>query len=135
MHALIIEDEPLIAMLIEDHLRARGFTSVAFAVTEAEAVAAAATRCPDLITTDMRLPQGCGIAAVEAICGARPIPVIYITATAWEVRERLRDAVIVAKPFGSAHLDAAIATATAAAAAGAAAAAELMAPRPRPGES
>ena len=133
MHALIIEDEPLIAMLIEDHLRARGFTSVAFAVTEAEAVIAAAKRCPDLITADMRLPQGCGIAAVEAICGGRPIPVIYITATAWEVRERLRDAVIVAKPFGSAHLDAAIAAATRAASA--AAAAELMAPRARPGES
>lgn len=130
MHALIIEDEPLIALLIEDHLRARGFTSFAFAVTEAEAVTAAAARCPDLITADMRLPQGCGIAAVEAICGPRPIPVIYITATAWEVRERLRDAVIVAKPFGSAHLDAAIATATGAA--GAARAAELIALRARP---
>lgn len=112
MHALIIEDEPLIAMLIEDHLRARGYTSVAFAATEADAVTAAATRCPDLITADMRLPQGCGIAAVETICGGQPIPVIYITATAWEVRERLRDAVIVAKPFGSAQLDAAIAAAT-----------------------
>jgi len=115
MHALIIEDEPLIALLIEDHLRARGFTSVAFAATEADALAAADACAPDLITADMRLPQGCGIAAVEAICGARPVPVIYITATAWEVRERLRDAVIVAKPFGSAHLDAAIAAATGAA--------------------
>jgi DNA-binding response OmpR family regulator len=112
MHALIIEDEPLIAMLIEDHLRASGYTSVAFAGTEAEALAAARCRCPDLITADMRLPQGCGIAAVEAICGGRPIPVIFITATAWEVRHRLRDAVIVAKPFGSAHLNAAIAAAT-----------------------
>jgi CheY-like chemotaxis protein len=109
MHALIIEDEPLIALLIEDHLRANGYTSVAFAVTQAEAVAAARTRCPDLITSDVRLPEGCGIAAVEAICGNRPIPVVFITATAWEVRERLRDAVVVAKPFGSVHIAAAIA--------------------------
>jgi len=102
-------------MLIEDQLRARGYTSFAFAVTEADAVAAAGAQRPDLITADMRLPQGCGMAAVEAICGARPIPVVFITATAWEVRERLRDAVIVAKPFGSAHLDAALAAATGAA--------------------
>jgi len=73
MHALIIEDEPLIALLIEDHLRAAGYLSVDFAVTEAEAVAAAGRRCPDLITSDVRLATGCGIAAVEAICGERAI--------------------------------------------------------------
>lgn len=98
MHALIIEDEPIIALLIEDQLRALGYTSVDFAVTEAEAVAAAARRCPDLITSDVRLSEGCGIAAVESICGGRGIPVVFITATARDVRERLADAVVVAKP-------------------------------------
>jgi CheY-like chemotaxis protein len=55
MHALIIEDEPLIAMLIEDCLRLLGYDSIQFAATEAEAVAAASMRCPDLITSDVRL--------------------------------------------------------------------------------
>ena len=104
MHALIIEDEPIIAMLIEDHLRTLGYTSVDFAVTEAEAVAAAGRRCPDLITSDVRLSEGCGIAAVQSICGGKPIPVVFITATAGEVRARLGEAIVVAKPFGPAHL-------------------------------
>jgi len=104
MHALIIEDEPMIALVIEDHLRAAGCTSVDFAVTEAEALAAANKHCPDLITSDVRLSQGCGIAAVEAICSGRHIPVVFITATAWEVRERLSDALVVAKPFGPSEL-------------------------------
>jgi CheY-like chemotaxis protein len=104
MHALIIEDEPMIALLIEDHLRAAGCTSVAFAVTEAEALAAADRNFPDIITADVRLAHGCGIAAVEAICNGRQIPVIFITATAWAVRERKGDALVVAKPFGAADL-------------------------------
>jgi CheY-like chemotaxis protein len=109
MHALIIEDEPIIALLIEDHLRSIGCTSVDFAVTEAEAVAAARIRAPDLITSDVRLAEGCGIAAVQTICNERPIPVVFITATGWEVRARIRDAVVLAKPFAPAELDRALA--------------------------
>lgn len=104
MHALIIEDEPLIALLIEDHLRAIGYLSIDFAVTEADAVAAARRRCPDLITADVRLAPGCGIAAVEAICSERTVPVVFITASGREVRLRLADAVVVAKPFTVAAL-------------------------------
>jgi two-component system, response regulator PdtaR len=114
MHALIIEDEPIIALLIEEHLRGLGFVTFAFAASEADAVAAATLRCPDLITADVRLPKGCGIAAVETICGGRPIPVVFITATSWEVRDRLRDAVVVEKPFAPAQLEHALITAVAA---------------------
>ena len=104
MHALIIEDEPMIALLIEDQLRAGGYTSVDFAVTEAEAVACAQRRCPDLITADVRLVEGCGIAAVEAICSGKLIPVIFITATDSAVRARIGDAVLIPKPFAAADL-------------------------------
>jgi len=115
MHALIIEDEPLIALLIEDRLRALGYLTFDFAATQTEAVAAATRRCPDLITSDVRLPEGCGIAAVETICGGGPIPVVFITATAWQVRERIRDAAVVEKPFAAAQLDRALVAAAAAA--------------------
>jgi len=108
MHALIIEDEPFIALWIEDHLRRLGYTSFDFAVTEAEAVAAARLRCPDLITSDVRLPQGCGIAAVETICGGTPIPVVFITSCGWEVRQRMSDAIVVQKPILAADLTRAI---------------------------
>ena len=61
MHALIIEDESLIAMEIEEVLRGCGFSSFDFAVSAEEAVAAAARNCPDLITADVQLRPGCGI--------------------------------------------------------------------------
>ena len=109
MHVLIIEDEPFIALLIEDHLRGLGYTSFEFAVTETEAVIAARRRSPDLITSDVRLPEGCGIAAVTAICREKPIPVVFITGTAWEVRERMADAIIVRKPIVGEELTRAVA--------------------------
>ena len=113
MHALIIEDEPFLAMVIEDYLRPLGYTSFDFAISEAEAVAAARARCPDLITSDVQLPEGCGIAAVEAICSERPIPVVFITANTWNVRERRRDAIVVRKPIIVAELIEAVASAAA----------------------
>ena len=71
-HALVIEDFPIIAMSIGDELAEMGF-STAVAATEAEAVALAEERCPDLIIADLRLAQGCGIEAVRHICGERPM--------------------------------------------------------------
>jgi len=104
MHALIIEDEFLTAQLIEDRLRELGFTSFAFAMDEAEAVEAARDRCPDLVTSDVQLLEGCGIDAVQQICAGKPIPVLYITASAMVVRERCPWAVVIQKPFGMADL-------------------------------
>jgi CheY-like chemotaxis protein len=104
MHALIIEDEPFIAMTIEEILRQRGFTSFAFAGSADEAVAAARTRCPDLVTADVALKPGNGIDAIEAICGRSPVPVIFVTSSAAEVEARLPDHPVVRKPFLSADL-------------------------------
>jgi DNA-binding response OmpR family regulator len=109
MHALIIEDEPLIAMLIEEELRTRGYDSFDLVADQASAIQAARRRCPDLITSDVRLGSGCGIAAVTEICKDKTIPVIFITATAWELRERGSEAVAIAKPFGSADFSRALA--------------------------
>lgn len=108
MHVLIIEDEPLIAMLIEDALRDCGCTSFAFAASVEQAVAAARARCPDLITADVQLSPGCGIDAVAAICGGPAIPVIFITGTAAEVDARRPGSIIVPKPFNEAALKTAL---------------------------
>ena len=102
MHALIIEDESWIAMAIEDALRGCGFTSFDSAVSADEAMAAAALRCPDIITADVQLRPGCGITAVQSICSERPIPVLFITGTPAEVRIRMPGHALVEKPF-SAH--------------------------------
>lgn len=104
MHALIIEDESLIVMAIEDALRGCGFTSFDVAISAEEAVAAAARKCPDLITADVELRPGCGITAVQSICSEQPIPVLFITGSPGEVRIRMPGHALVEKPFSADHI-------------------------------
>ena len=104
MHALIIEDESLIAMAIEDALRGCGFTSFDIAATADEAEKSAARKCPDLVTADVQLRPGCGITAVQSICSERPIPVLFITGSPGEVRIRMPGHVLIEKPFEADHI-------------------------------
>jgi two-component system, response regulator PdtaR len=108
VHALIIEDESLIALAIEEALRDCGFTSFDFAVSTEEAVASAAHRCPDLITADVELRPGCGIDAVHSICSAAPIPVLFITGSPMKVRIRMPEHALIEKPFSVGGIAAAI---------------------------
>jgi DNA-binding response OmpR family regulator len=108
VHALIIEDEFLIAMSIEDILRDCGFKSFDVSNSAEAAVVAAARRCPDLITADVELRPGCGIAAVQSICSELPIPVIFITGMPGEVSIRMPGHALVEKPFGADALTAAV---------------------------
>lgn len=108
MHALIIEDEPLIVMAIEDALRDCGFTSFDVAVSADEAVTAANRKCPDLITADVELRPGCGITAVQSICSKQPIPVLFITGSPGEVRTRMPTHALVEKPFSADHVMASV---------------------------
>lgn len=91
-------------MAIEDVLADCGCSSFAVARSEEEAVAAALERCPDLITSDVRLAPGCGIDAVEAICADKRIPVIFITGTPEEARTRRPGNIILHKPFNATRL-------------------------------
>jgi DNA-binding response OmpR family regulator len=104
MHALIIEDESLIAMAIEDALRACGFKSFDVAVSAEEAITAAAIKCPDLITADVELTPGCGITAVQSICSEQTVPVIFITGSPGEVRIRMPGHALIEKPFSANHV-------------------------------
>lgn len=104
MHALIIEDESLIAMAIEDALRGCGFTSFDVAISAADAISAAARQCPDLITADVELRPGCGISTVKSICSEQPIPVLFITGRPGEVRMRMPGRPLVEKPFDTDHI-------------------------------
>ena len=100
MHALIIEDELLIAAAIEYVLRDCGFDSFDIATSSLAATAAAARRCPDLITADVTLAAGDGIEAIRIICREPSIPVIFITGhVAAEVRQQVPDYPVLGKPF------------------------------------
>ncbi|HEX8366426.1 MAG TPA: response regulator [Allosphingosinicella sp.] len=111
MHALIIEQDAWVVLMIEDALGDLGYTSFDVAGTDAEALAMAGRRCPDLITSDVRLGASCGIETVRSICSSRYIPVVFVTATGWEVRKRSKELTLVQKPFQADDLKAAIAKA------------------------
>ena len=77
---LVIEDEAIIAWLIEETLEEAGFRSIAVSATGDQAVAMAARRKPGIIVSDVNL--GAGIDGVEAVCAiraGRTIPVIFVT--------------------------------------------------------
>jgi CheY-like chemotaxis protein len=98
-HVLIIEDEPLIAMLIEMMVEDAGATSWEIAVTEEEAIAAAFAHHPDVITSDVNLLEGTGpnaVAAIHARLGV--MPVIYVTATPDECHPISALSVVLSKP-------------------------------------
>jgi CheY-like chemotaxis protein len=116
MHALIIEDEFLVALNIEDSLEAMGFTSHETVATEEKAVAIARHHTPDLITADVRLLRGSGITAVQRILREQTVPVVFITGNVEVVRQEMPEAVVVSKPFGEEALRRAITVARAKAA-------------------
>jgi two-component system, response regulator PdtaR len=108
MHALIIEDQFLIAALIEEVLASLGYTSLDVVGGEAEAIRAAAARCPDLIIVDQRLADGSGVEAVRIICADRPIPVVFVSEYGDEVRALAPEAVVIGKPFNDRMMRAAV---------------------------
>ena len=79
-HALIIEDEMLIALEVESLLHDLGFDTCDIADNPADAVRCALAHRPDLVTADVRILGGTGIEAMRAIVQELgPIPHIYVT--------------------------------------------------------
>jgi two-component system, response regulator PdtaR len=109
MHALIIEDESLIAMVIEDVLRNCGFDTIDIAPSPEAAFEAVARKCPTLITSDVQLKPGCGIETVLQIRDKELIPVIFITGNVTEVRDRVPNVPVLSKPFNKTQLVKAVA--------------------------
>jgi CheY-like chemotaxis protein len=104
MHALVIEDQFLIATLIEDELAELGYTSCDIVDTEGAAILAAIRRCPDLITADDRLASGTGISAVQQICADQIIPVVFAVGDPGNLTLPVPHASIIGKPFGGTRL-------------------------------
>ncbi len=99
---LIIEDEPIIALDIEELVQSCGHRVIGVASSEAEAVTIARQHRPGLILADINLGGGGdGSAAVTRILRERWAPVIFVTA----YPERLltgigpEPAFVISKPF------------------------------------
>lgn len=78
---LIIEDEPIIAMHLEQIVQDMGHEVVGTAITRDEAVAEAQRAELDLVLADIQLADGSsGVDAVGDILALADVPVVFITA-------------------------------------------------------
>jgi CheY-like chemotaxis protein len=100
---LIIEDEPIIAMDIEELVASCGHRVVGVASTESEAVAMAERARPGLILADINLGVGGGngTSAVSRIVRNHYAPVIFVTAYPERLLtgDALEPAFVITKPF------------------------------------
>jgi DNA-directed RNA polymerase specialized sigma24 family protein len=99
---LIIEDEPLIAMDIEQLVESLGHNVVGIARTHKEAVNLYGKTHPKMILADIQLADGSsGIDAVNDILSTEALPVIFITAFPERLLtgERPEPTFLVTKPF------------------------------------
>ena len=99
---LILEDEPIIALDLENLVTELGHKVVAVAATKDDAVAKAKSERPGLVLADINLGEGgSGIDAVSEILASFDIPVIFITAYPEKLLtgERPEPTYLIAKPF------------------------------------
>ncbi|RYJ04329.1 MAG: response regulator [Acetobacteraceae bacterium] len=99
---LIIEDEPIIALDIQELVERCGHSVVGIAATEAEAVEIARVERPGLVLADINLGAGGdGASAVARILRDLTAPVIFVTAYPERLLtgEAVEPAFIITKPF------------------------------------
>lgn len=108
---LIIEDEPLIAMDLEQIVRDLGHDVAGVATTHEDAVAAFENSDAGLVLADIQLADGSsGIDAVQDILAIAPVPAIFITAFPEKLLtgHRVEPTFLISKPFGRNTVRAAI---------------------------
>lgn len=99
---LIIEDEPIIALDIQDLVERCGHSVVGIAATETEAVQIARAERPSLVLADINLGAGGdGATAVSRILRDVTAPVIFVTAFPERLLtgEAVEPAFVITKPF------------------------------------
>ncbi len=97
MRVLVVEDDPLIGLLLAELLQDMGHEVSDVAATEAGAVAAASRDRPELMIVDAHLGCGSGVAAVSQILQAGWLPHLFISGGAVDTERR--GAVTLRKPF------------------------------------
>jgi CheY-like chemotaxis protein len=108
LRILLIEDEPIVAVLAEDLLDAIGCTVVTTAGSVADAEAAIASHSFDIAMVDINLGGEDGLIAADAL-KARQIP--YLVTTGYDTRDSAHahaSAPVLTKHYSLADLEAAL---------------------------
>lgn len=103
LKVLIIEDEAMIAMLLEDLLCDLGCEVVATASRYEDALAKASTLTPDVALLDVNLDGKLSL-PIAATLGERKVPFVYATAYGAAMPEDAPPGPILSKPFGLSEL-------------------------------
>jgi len=107
---LVVEDEALVAMLVEDALLDAGFQVIGPASTVAEALRLLDSGRPDAVVLDLNL-AGETSTPVADVLAARGVP--YVIATGYGAAglpEGHKNAMVLAKPYDPAELTAMLMT-------------------------
>jgi CheY-like chemotaxis protein len=81
MRVLIVEDDAIIAMHLAMLVAELGHVTCGTAVSAAEAIAQAATQCPDAVLMDIRLANGSsGVEAARELHGRQGLRCIFVSA-------------------------------------------------------
>ena len=108
---LVVEDDQIIQLDLQRHLKQLDYAVVGTASSGQEAVAKATELQPDLILMDIRLTGKMnGIEAAHQIQSAHQVPVIYLTAQSGDVTPHDKEVLepLVTKPFKHIELQGAI---------------------------
>ena len=97
LRILLIEDDPLISVLMAEMLNGMAYRVCGIEATEAGAVRAALTLRPDLMIVDIQLRKGSGVAAVAKIEETTTIPCVFMTGN--RVHGLAASMIVLQKPF------------------------------------
>jgi DNA-binding response OmpR family regulator len=105
---LLVEDEPLVAMLITDMLDELGYEVVRAGPDVEAASASARTENIQLAVLDLAIENGSTF-PVAAILRERGVPFIFVTGLdVSKARDKFGGTVVLEKPFGAVALDSAL---------------------------
>jgi two-component system, response regulator PdtaR len=114
LRIIIVEDEAIIAVLLEEMVQSLGHEVVATASRESEAVCVTEKLQPDLVLMDVKLSDGgSGIRAAKAITIGQDTQIVFCSAysghpAVMAQMKSIRPAYILAKPIRAADLETAL---------------------------
>jgi CheY-like chemotaxis protein len=102
---LIVEDQPLIALNIEDVIRETGGGVVGSAARLCDALTLIETAPWDVALLDVKLAQGEAVYPAAERLQAKGVPFAFLTAWDGEIDARYSDVPVLRKPFSEAELE------------------------------